>query len=50
MLATLDQDVQIRLVEANAPRPPLAALQVLSDRDLPWMVEAHPADPAPITI
>jgi signal transduction histidine kinase len=42
--ATLDQEVPIRLVEAKAPRPSMAAFQALGDRELPWVVEAVPLD------
>ena len=42
--ATMDQEIRIRLVEAGAPSPTLAAVYSLSDRDLPWIVEASPAD------
>lgn len=45
-LATLDQEVQVRLVDAQAPRTLMAKLQTLSDRDLPWVIEAVPMDAA----
>jgi len=43
-LATLDPEIPIRLVEAKAPRPSMAAFQMLADRDLPWIVQAAPLD------
>ena len=45
MFATLDPEIQIRLVPAKAPREASATLQPLDDRDLPWIVEATAADP-----
>lgn len=45
-LAILDQEVQVRLVEAKAPRPSMAAFQTLADRELPWVVETVPIDAA----
>lgn len=44
--ATLDQDVRIRLVEAVAPRPSMAGVQAVADRELPWVVQAVPVDAA----
>jgi signal transduction histidine kinase len=43
--AALDPELRVRLVETEAPRSSMAAIQTLSDRDLPWVVEAAPADP-----
>jgi signal transduction histidine kinase len=45
-LATLDQELRIRLVAASEPGPSLGALQTLADRELPWVVEAVPLDAA----
>lgn len=44
--ATLDEEIRIRLVDAAASRPSMAPLQTLSDREMPWVVEARPVDPA----
>jgi signal transduction histidine kinase len=41
----LDRELKIRLADAGAERPSLSGTHVLSDRDLPWMVESAPLDP-----
>jgi signal transduction histidine kinase len=42
----LDGQLKIKLADSGAERPPLSAAHTLSDRDLPWMVQAAPVDPA----
>ena len=45
-LATLDPEININLIDSNAPRTDLSAYHPLADRDLPWVVQASPSNPA----
>ncbi|HUQ91101.1 MAG TPA: ATP-binding protein, partial [Bryobacteraceae bacterium] len=45
-LATLDNEVSIKLADTKAVRSSMAAFQPLADRELPWVVEAAPLDVA----
>jgi signal transduction histidine kinase len=47
--AFVDREVAIKLLDANALRPSVAAYQPLADRELPWTVAALPVDVSRLT-